>query len=85
MSSEGNKEQTSSRPTPVLRHTAVGSPGAATDFLKEQLNKQSRSNFNSSSLDSPAIIGENSKKNQGNGNMSGKNVNQTALHPGGVQ
>lgn len=65
MSSE-EKEDVSRRPAPFLRHVSAGPPGAATDFLKEQLNKQARSNFNSSSLDTPAIIGEKSQKNEGN-------------------
>lgn len=82
MSQTDNKKDITSRPAPILRHVSVGPPGAATDFLKEQLNKQERSNFNSSSLDTPAIIGEKGEKNQ---NMTQKNVNKTALHPGGVQ
>ena len=56
-----------------------GPPGAATDFLKEQLQKQARSNFNSSSLDTPAIVGAKDSR------MGSKPVNKTALHPGGVQ
>ena len=96
MSKEDNKKDR--RPAPFLRHVSAGPPGAATDFLKEQLNKQSRSNFNSSSLDTPAIIGEKGEKNQAKEasskgkeenpdkeEMSQKNVNKTALHPGGVQ
>ena len=99
--SKEDKKDADRRPAPFLRHISAGPPGAAVDFLKEQLNKQSRSNFNSSSLDTPAIIGEKSQKNQDqpensqrqeddknnkeDTNMASKSVNKTALHPGGVQ
>ena len=97
MSKEDDKKDLAKRPAPFLKHTSVGPPGAATDFLKEQLNKQSRTNFNSSSLTTPAVVGEKGQKNQpveekaedsdnpDRQDMSGKSVNKTALHPGGVQ
>ena len=106
MSKEDDKKDLAKRPAPFLRHVSVGPPGAATDFLKEQLNKQARTNFNSSSLTTPAVVGEKGEKNQPieekaeteenaenaenpdrqeSQEMSKKNVNRTALHPGGVQ
>jgi phosphoenolpyruvate carboxykinase (ATP) len=50
------------------------SPGPlAEDFARQQIFKQSRGNFHSSSLTSSIIT------------MVANNVNKTALHPSGIQ
>jgi hypothetical protein len=57
---------------PVIR-TASPAP-LAQDFVRQQVSKQQRSNYHSSSLSSPARF-----------NMVSRSVNKTGLHPAGVQ
>ena len=63
------------RPPPPLRTFTPGPPTSANDFLREQISKQQKSNFHSSSLNHAVTqVG-----------MVSQSVNKTALHPGGVQ
>ena len=73
--SKENPEINNTRPAPPLRTFTPGPPDNTNDFLREQVQKQQRSNFHSSSLNrAVTTVG-----------MVSQNVNKTALHPGGVQ
>lgn len=65
-------ENINSRPAAPVRSYTPGPPDASNDFLKEQINKQQRSNFHSTSLNKSI-------------SMVANPVNRTALHPGGVE
>lgn len=71
---DGAKSDLNQRPSPLFRQASAAPPGAATDFLKEQIFKQEKSNFHSSSLNSAVVTVGMSKP-----------VNKTSLHPSGVQ
>lgn len=60
------------RPAPPIRSYTPGPPDTSNDFLKEQISKQQKSNFHSTSLNKAVTMVANS-------------VNRTALHPGGVE
>lgn len=61
------------RPAPPVRAYTPGPPDPVlNDFLSEQVSKQQKNNFHSSSLTSGSIT------------MAANTVNKTALHPGGV-
>ncbi|WPG98945.1 Phosphoenolpyruvate carboxykinase [Acrodontium crateriforme] len=60
-----------SLPPPLVRTLTPIPPGSSTSFIKEQVGKQQRNNFHSSSLTSPL-------------KMVANNVNKTGLHPHGV-
>jgi len=61
------------RPAPPVRQVTATSPGASSNFVQEQIQKQQKGNFHSSSLSSSIVT------------MVADNVNKTALHPSGVQ
>ncbi|KAI7060885.1 Phosphoenolpyruvate carboxykinase, partial [Hortaea werneckii] len=61
-----------SRPAPPVRSFTPGPPDGSNNFLSEQISKQQKNNFHSTSLTSGPI------------KMVGNSVNKTALHPGGV-
>ena len=71
MSQEPAKADINSRPSAPVRSYTPGPPDGSNDFLKEQVNKQQRSNFHSTSLNASVSMVANS-------------VNKTALHPSGV-
>jgi len=60
------------RPAPPIRAFTPGLPDTSNDFLNEQVSKQQKSNFHSTSLNKAV-------------NMVANSVNKTALHPGGVE
>jgi phosphoenolpyruvate carboxykinase (ATP) len=60
------------QPDPIVR-TASPAP-LAQDFARQQLYKQRRSNYHSSSLSTPTPL-----------TMVSNSVNKTGLHPAGVQ
>lgn len=61
-----------SRPPQIVRLYTPGPPDTSNNFLNEQISKQQRSNFHSTSLRSQVT-------------MVANNVNKTALHPRGVE
>lgn len=61
-----------SRPAPPVRSYSPGPPNTSNNFLKEQISKQQRSNFHSTSLNKVVT-------------MAAHSVNKTALHPSGVE
>ena len=76
---EGRLKQMSSgnintaRPAQPVRQFTPGPPNSSgVDYVKENISKQQRSNFHSSSLNRSHIT------------MVAERVNKTALHPGGV-
>lgn len=62
-----------SRPAPPFRTFTPGPPDNTNDFIKEQINKQQKNNFHSTSLNKSLLP------------MAAPSVNKTALHPGGVK
>lgn len=56
----------------ILRSFTPGPPDQSNDFLNEQIAKQQRGNFHSTSLKTTA-------------KMVAESVNKTALHPKGVE
>lgn len=65
----------SSRPAEPVRQFTPGPPNnSGVDYVKENISKQQRSNFHSSSLTAKSEI-----------TMAAARVNKTALHPGGVE
>ena len=71
--SKSNSGPISRRPAAPVRQFTPGLPDASNDFVKENIQKQQRSNFHSSSL------------NRSISTMVAERVNKTALHPGGVE
>ncbi|KAK4635776.1 Phosphoenolpyruvate carboxykinase (ATP) [Fulvia fulva] len=70
----GNKSAPS-RPSQPIRQFTPGPPdNSGVDYVKENISKQQKSNFHSSSLSNPSEI-----------TMVAERVNKTALHPGGVE
>ncbi|KAK5736653.1 Protein kinase C-like 1 [Elasticomyces elasticus] len=67
--SEG-QDTPNSRPSPPVRTYTPGPPDSASSFIKDQIAKQAKNNFHSSSLNKLAMVTQ--------------SVNKTALHPGGV-
>lgn len=61
-----------SRPAPPVRAYTPGPPDTSNNFLTEQISKQQKNNFHSSSLTAGVV------------NMVANSVNKTALHPSGV-
>lgn len=70
--SQEQQQDINSRPSAPVRSYTPGPPDGSNDFLKEQISKQQRSNFHSSSLNKSVTMVANS-------------VNRTALHPSGVE
>lgn len=70
--SQEQKGDINSRPAAPVRSFTPGLPDSSNDFLREQVQKQQRSNFHSTSLNKSVTMVANS-------------VNKTALHPGGVE
>lgn len=65
----------SKRPAQPVRTFTPGPPSqSGVDYVKENVSKQQRSNFHSSSLTAKSEI-----------TMAAARVNKTALHPGGVE
>lgn len=60
-----------SRPSAPIRSYTPGPPDTTNNFLTEQISKQQRSNFHSTSLNHAVA-------------MAATTVNKTALHPRGV-
>ncbi|KAK0249230.1 Protein kinase C-like 1 [Friedmanniomyces endolithicus] len=58
------------RPAPPVRTYTPGPPDRSSDFLQEQISKQQKNNFHSTSLNKITMVA--------------KSVNKTALHPSGV-
>lgn len=58
------------RPAPPVRAYTPGPPNGSDNFLKEQIAKQQKGNFHSTSLKTTV-------------KMVAQSVNKTALHPGG--
>lgn len=73
MSQQPAKPDINSRPSAPIRSYTPGPPDSSNNFLSEQISKQQRSNFHSSSLKSSSVT------------MVANSVNKTALHPGGVE
>ena len=67
-----DKTALTSRPAPPVRSYTPGLPDKSNDFLNEQISKQQKSNFHSTSLNKSVT-------------MVAQSVNKTALHPSGVE
>lgn len=66
-----NSKGGSYRPSPPLRSYTPGPPDSSNNFLNEQISKQQRNNFHSTSLTTIKMVAD--------------SVNKTALHPTGVK
>ena len=66
-----SKGDLKTRPAPPVRSFTPGPPDSTNNFLNEQISKQQKNNFHSSSLNKIAMVAN--------------SVNKTALHPSGVE
>lgn len=64
------------RPTAPARTHSSLPHGSSHDFIQQSIEKQQKSNFHSSSLKKAPVV---------NNPIMPEVVNQTALHPGGIQ